>query len=130
MGSLHKLPVGQAPFRLFPAHQVDADGAIGLGDLFDALASVSGLVARVVQSDELDTFTETERNGLALMANAMSEAFERLGEMVPAAIDRAVDRAVEPVAESGAQRGRRHVPDPAGVPDLTEPADPPRAVAV
>lgn len=154
MALAHTFPVGRAPFRLFPARQVDAAGEIDFGNLFDALASISGLVARVVGSDELDSFTGTERNGLGLLALSVSEAFESLGDLTSEAIDRAVAGSAEAVERLEQQCAemekrikskdaliaalrqelaeddlvpRRRGDAPAPAPDLTEPADPPRA---
>lgn len=119
------IPVGDAPFRLFPDYKI-RNGHVQVVDLFEALAAVSSVVGLALHGDDELVLTQLERDGLAYLSLSLTDAFEHLGELIPAAIERAAAGAREPEAEPVTPRSRRTAPDPSGVPDLTEPADPPR----
>ncbi len=124
MADPHRLSVGRAPFRLFPAYLLDDDGTVHVSDLCHYLQEASIVVTLALNGDGELVLSETERSALASMTRCISDAFESLADLFIDAAERPV--VIEP-AEPATQRGRRSTPNSVGVPDLTVPADPPRA---
>ena len=146
-GKRVRLPEGA--FSIIPRYRVDRDGRVNVVDVCDTLASLATLLGLTLNHVGEDvTLSENERDGLVLLARFLETSFSDLGEMfdrrerdlaIEAACLEEVFRrregelaareaaTAEPHGEGdeASITPRRRSEAPA--PDLTEPADPPRA---
>ncbi len=148
----YRLPVGRAPFRLFPADLLDAEGTVCVSDLCEHLKDVSIVVGLALQGDDALSLSTIDRAALASVTRCISDAFESLADLTdeaeaedPRVIEHLEqrcrqledklegrDRLIEVMKEelgAGFAAPRRCIDRTelpiAPAPDLTEPADPP-----